>query len=153
MARRRQRFFTEIKDWVDEQSKGKLLMTALIIAGIVYIIFGFGYGADYHDQVNRELELAKRICEESNRYVMSNPNRLKHGKSELDKFPLDGEEVKLEFVKYPQVIFLRSGFNNLDSRQAAEDIYCFYEDPRDSSADFFYNYKRKIWKNKVRFRS
>lgn len=145
--------FTGIKDWYGDQPKSRLLMAVLIIAGIVYVFFGFGYGKEYHDQVNTELEMAKFICENSSDYVQQNPDRLKIGKANLKNLEFDGERLELEYVRYPEVIFLESGFSNLDRSKTARDIYCHYSDPRDSTADYYYNYEKRIWKEKIRFRN
>ena len=142
-----------IKDWYDDQPKSRIFMAALIIVGIGYVIFGFGYGKDYHDQVNRELELARMICETSEEYVQSNPDRLKMGKADLKNLTYDGERIKLKYVKYPKVVFMESGFSNLNKRKTARDVYCFYTDPRDSTANNYYNYETKTWQNKIRFRN
>ncbi len=150
---RRQSIFAEIKDWVTEQPNSRLIISVLIIIGAGYVVFGFGYGKEYHEQVNEELELAKMICETSADFIQRNPERLKHGKSELNKLTYNGERIKLEHVKYPEIIFLESGFVNLNRTKSARDVFCYYSDPRDSSADYYYNYETKLWQDKVRFRN
>lgn len=143
---------SDLKDWVQDQPKARIFMAILILCGIVYVIFGFGYGKDYHNRVNTELEIAKFICENSQEYVQKNPERLKLGKANLKNFAVDGERFELKYVKYPQVIFLESGFSNIDRSKTARDIFCTYSDPRDSTADYYYNYEKHIWQDKIRFR-
>ena len=141
----------DIREWFREQPNSRLVVAALIIIGIVYVIFGYGHGPEYHEQVNRELEQAIQICENSREWVLSNPNRLKLGKAVLNHVKVNGRTTQFEHVKYPQVLFLDSGFRNIDGSKTAQDIFCAFKDPRDSSAKFYYNYKTRQWVDKVRF--
>ena len=123
--------------------------------GVGYVVFGFGYDDDYHQQVEKEKKLAVAICENSANWVFADPNRLKHGKSGLENVRVNGKLVKLEHVKYPKVLFLDSGIRNitLDGRGATtNDIFCFFKDPRSSSSGYYYNYETRQWVDKARFR-
>lgn len=150
---RRDSLISEIKDWYDDQPKSRIVAAALIVGGLCYVVFGFGYGKEYHEQVNKELELAKFICENSRDYVQQNPERLKIGHADLKNLRFGGEKIELEYVRYPEVIFLESGFVNLNRSKTARDIYCHYSDPRDSTAKHYYNYEKRTWQNKIRFRN
>lgn len=145
--------FGDFKRWLADQSKGSYVVAIAIILGVGYVIFGFGYDADYNEQVEYEKKLAMVICESSREWVMNNPKRLKHGQADLKDLKVDGKTITLKHVKYPEVLFLDSGIRKIGDRgNTANDLYCHFKDPRRSSLNYYYNYKTLKWVDKVRFR-
>ncbi len=138
--------------WFRDQANGKLIVATIILLGIGYVVFGFGYDQKYHEQVNGELKLAAILCENSFDWVMADPKRLVMGRGDLHEVRVNGETIPLKHVKYPKVIFLDSGIRNINKSTTATEIYCVFKDPRTTSKQFFYKYDERIWVDKVRFR-
>lgn len=138
--------------WLKEQSKGTFIFAALILVIALYLGFKTPQGSAYNQQVSEELNLAVALCENSIGYVMSDPKRLKHGKSDLQNLKLNGQKVELEYVRYPQILFLDSGIRNITREKTARDIYCYVKDPRSSGAEYYFNYETRRWVDRVRFR-
>lgn len=144
-------FTDKARHWFEEQPKSRLIFATIIVLGLLYVILGFGYGPEYHKQVEEEKVIARYMCENAYEWVMADPERLKMGKSDIKNMPINGRKFTLEYVKYPEVLFLESGLRNINNTQTAEDIYCFFKDPRDSTAKYYYNYATGTWVDKVRF--
>ena len=148
-------WFAETKQWFKEQSNSKLIFAALIIIGVIYVAFGFGYDAEYHEEVEIEKRWAQAICENSYEWVMADTQRLKLGKSDLRNVKVNGRKVKLEHIQYPEVLFLDSGISKITIKggggATAEDLFCTFKDPR-GSGEYFYNYENRQWVDKARFR-
>ena len=143
----------DFRRWVGDQPKSRFIVALLIILSAGYVILGFGYDEDYHQQVEYEKKLATLICENSRRWVLSDTTRLKHGQADLSQLKVKGKTIKLERVKYPEVLFLDSGIRKINFKgNTANDLFCHFKDPRRSSLEYFYNYKTGEWVDKVRFR-
>ncbi|MCB1562159.1 MAG: hypothetical protein KDJ75_01155 [Alphaproteobacteria bacterium] len=138
-----------IKKLLTGTSKTKLVIAAFIVGGILFVAFLDPHDPEYHQAVDQELKLAKRVCEESLGWVMQNPERLKMDNSSLEHIKINGQSVRFEKIKPPYVLFWHSGFVHPG---AANEIYCTFSDPRDSTADFYYSYEQRIWIDKIRFR-
>ena len=152
----KENWISETKQWFKEQSNGKLIFAGLIILGVAYVVFGFGYDAEYHKEVEEEKKWAQLICENSLRWVLADRERLKLGKSDLRNVRIDGRKVELKHIEYPEVLFLDSGISKISARgrrggATAEDLFCTFKDPR-GNGEYFYNYETRTWVDKVRFR-
>ena len=137
------------------QPKSNLIFAALIIAAIIYVVVPDKRGKEFHRQVEEEIQLARVICEESLGWVLENRKRLKMGQSDLKNFKLNGYSFDLEYVDYPEVLFFDTGFRSAtvdSSKVPQQDFFCVFSDPRSSSADFYYDYSKRRWVDKIRFR-
>ncbi|MCB1652350.1 MAG: hypothetical protein KDI46_09895 [Alphaproteobacteria bacterium] len=132
----------------------KLWGAGILILVVIYFAFFSGRGKEYHQHVEGELLLARMICEESQGWVLANRERLKIGKADLRTFKLRGETVALKHVKYPEILFLDTGVRgaNADSPEVWQNFVCEVSDPRSHSTHFYYDYQKRRWIDKVRFR-
>ena len=131
------------------ESKVKLAIGAGIILTIAVLALHDPYDEEYMQEVEKELVIAKAICENSLDYVMRHSKKLKLGHNKLDNIKVNGKLMKLEHVKYPEVLFFHTGFKHPN---AGNELYCSFSDPRSSSQDFFYNYEYKTWVKNMRSR-
>ena len=130
------------------ESKIKYVVAALIVIGLIAAIFVKPRGAEFNKAVERELQLARAICINAENWVFSNIEKLKLNEAILDHIPVNGRKVELKEVKYPQIIFLIGGFR---SPNMPLDLSCEIKDPR-GGQKYYYNYEKKLWTDKVRFR-
>jgi Ca2+/Na+ antiporter len=141
----------EIRKAVKRQPRSHIVMAVLILCGILYVIFSGGYNAETNQKIEYEIKLAQMICEHSADWVMQDIGRLKMGKSDLKNIKINGESVPLEYVTYPVVLFQDTGIRNIDG-SARDDLFCTFPDPRSSSHHFYFNYKKRVWVDRIRFR-
>ena len=138
-----------ILERIKKESKSKLIIAGLVLAGVAYALVINPYDKEYMAQVETELALARKICENSRDFVMRYPNRLKLDVNVLENIKVDGKIIKLEHIAYPEVLYFSSGFRH---RNAGNELYCSFSDPRTSSVEFFYDYKRDQWVPRTRSR-
>ena len=136
---------------VKEQPKIRLIAAALIIAGIVYVIFGGAYGKKYHEGVQRELRIAATLCENSLPYVAQNEAYLKLGNDFLKNVKVNGKLQKFEYIKHPKIVFYDTGFGKIGNRPAETDLFCSFKDPR-TNQNYYFKYDTGKWVDKVRLR-
>lgn len=141
----------DLRRWAEDQPKSRFVIAALILLAICYVVFGFGYDQNYNEEVETEKKLAMLICENSRDWILADLSRLKHGNADLKQVKVQGRTIELKHVKYPKVLFLDSGIRNLVNKSTANDLYCYFEDPRSTSLKYYYNYKTDQWVDKVRF--
>ncbi len=126
--------------FIREESNFKLLVAAAVIGGVSYVVFYNPYDKEYYTEVERELGLARLICENSEEWVLSNEEHLKMDDNTLDRIRVNGQLIKLEHVKYPKAVLLHDGFHHPN---AQIEFYCTFEDPRGNTGrEFFYDYHR-----------
>lgn len=141
-----------VKKWLKNQSKSRLIPAGLIVFALLYITLGPRFGREYQIQIYNELQLAAAICKNSRKWALTNPGRLKLGQGDLRHIPVNGRHIELKYVDYPKVMFLNSGIKKTTGRRTAQDIYCVYADPRVAGDRKYYKYDEQIWVDKVRFR-
>ena len=131
------------------ESNFKLFIAGTIVLIILVIAFNDPYDEEYLQEVERELIIAKNICESSVNYVAKHSKKLKLGNNVLDKIPVNGKIYKLEHVDYPKVLFFHTGYKH---KNAGNELYCSSSDPRGSSKDFFFDYEYRRWVKQMRMR-
>ena len=128
-----------------EQSKIRLLSAVAVVIGVGYALFN-QRDAVYYDNVAREIELAKRMCEESREYALEHEHEMLLTKNSLKHIKLDGEEVVLRYVDYPRAMLLHNGFVHQNTQS---EYYCRIIDPRGRSGslsgELKYDYRRRRW--------
>lgn len=126
--------------------KGRNIIAGFIVLSVVYAILFNPRGREYSREVDEEIKIAMRICENSQDYVMNNRERLKLSNNKLDDIPVEGVIPRLRHVRTPEVILLHSGYRHANARQA---FFCTFNDPRgkaaDSSSGYYYDYTQRAW--------
>ncbi len=138
-----------IIDTIKYESNFKLVIAGLVVLGVVFMIFYNPYDEDYMQEVEKEIIVAKKLCENSREYILRNVNRLKLSDNVLDNIKVDGKLVKFEHLKHPQVLFFHTGYGH---KNAGNELFCNFSDPRDKSKDYFYDYDIGSWVNRMRTR-
>ncbi|MBP7905298.1 MAG: hypothetical protein KA099_08245 [Alphaproteobacteria bacterium] len=130
---------------VKEQSKMRILAACAVVFGLGYALFN-QRDAKYYDNVAIEIELAKRMCEESREYALEHEHEMLLTKNSLRHIKLDGEEVNLRYVEYPRAMLLHNGFVHQNTQS---EYYCKIIDPRGRagslSGELKYDYRRQRW--------
>lgn len=134
------------------QPRERLIVAGLILACVIYALFSGRFSNATEREIDREIALAKTLCEASSEWVMANPERLKMGKNNLREFKINGEPLSFKYVQFPEVLFLDTGVY-LISGHKREDLYCTFPDPRTRAAHFYFDYERRVWVDNVRFRN
>lgn len=141
-----------LRRWLRDQSKVNLAFSFIILAFIAYVLITRSYySKDYHLAVDAEIELAKHICENSEEAIARNRDLLKLDQGDLRDIEIDKKPTQLKYIKYPKVMFFRTGIENLTGKDRG-DLFCVFSDPRSSSLTHYYDYNRRIWKDGMRFR-
>lgn len=141
-----------LRRWLGDQSKVKLAFSLIILIFIAYVLISRSYySKDYHMAVDAEVELAKHICENSEETITHNTDLLKLDQGDLRNVEVDKEPARLKYIKYPKVMFFKTGIENLTGEDRG-DLFCVFSDPRSSSLTYYYDYSKKIWKDNMRFR-
>lgn len=145
-------FIYGFRKWFKNQSKVKLTFSFMVLLFIAYVIFSKSfYSKEYHQAVDAEIETAKRICENSGETVAANKDLLKLDQGDLRGVKVDGQIAQLKYVKYPKVMFFKTGVKNIQSVDRS-DIFCVFSDPRSSTLVYYYDYQERSWKDGMRFR-
>ncbi len=143
-------FFFNTKKRLKRESKWKLAFAACMIVAILYIFLGFGYSREELKKIEKEITLAKKLCEEAEEWVQGHIKRLKMGETDLRSVPVKGEPVTLEYVAYPVIIFYDTGIRSLTFGRET-DLACTFSDPRSSDVDYVFNYETHLWTDHSRF--
>lgn len=134
--------------FLKDQSKGKLILAALIVIGIISALFLNPHDAEYHQAVQAEIEIAKKLCEQSRDIVVNNMDRLKLDDNQLRDIPVDGQVPEFRYIGIPRAVLFHSGFAYAGSYK---ELYCTFKDPRGAvngpSASYFYDYNEQKWVN------
>lgn len=142
-----------IKRYVEEQSKAKLIFGAVIVVGLIILVFFNPRDKNYMRAVAAEVEIAKRICLNAANIVQTDTSRLKIGNNTLNDIPVDGKIPVLRYVEYPKVMFFRNGFARHEN---IDELFCTFKDPRGTnefgSGHHYYDYKTSQWKARTRTR-
>mgnify|MGYP000388969197 CR=1 FL=1 len=136
-------------DTLKNESNFKLGVAAVVLITILFLTFYTPHDEEYMEEVEKELILAKKICENSRNVVLSQPKRLKLSHNKLDDIKVNGKRVELKHVEYPRVLFFHTGFKHTN---AGNELFCQISDPRGTSKDYFYDYEYRVWKNNTRTR-
>lgn len=136
----------KFKRSLEEQSKLKLAIGA-VIAGLLFTLIFFNpRDKEFMKEVTIEIEIAKQICEQSRETILGERSRLKLGNNILNDIPIDGKIPIFRHMYYPKVMFMRNGFGTDDS---IEELYCTFSDPRGAneygSGNYYYDYKTLQW--------
>ncbi|MCC6598890.1 MAG: hypothetical protein IT559_08885 [Alphaproteobacteria bacterium] len=141
-----------LRKWFRAQSKLKLIFTFALICTVSYIVYSRKYyGKEYHQAVIAEIELAKRICENSEEMIANDMDLLKMDHGDLRGVKVNNSPAELKYVKYPKVMFFKTGVENIAAKDRS-DIFCVFSDPRSASATYYYDYQTRSWENKMKFR-
>ena len=132
-------------EWFQEQPNIRLVAAAAVVCGLIYALFN-QRDAQYYQDVAREIELAKRMCEESRDWALEHEHEMLLTKNRLEHIKLDGEEVYLRYVPYPRAMLLHNGFVHQNTQS---EYYCSIKDPRGRagslSNELKYDYRRRRW--------
>lgn len=128
------------------ESKLKLVFAGAVLLTVLFVILYNPRDQQYFEDVGKEILVARKICENSIKWVETNPDSLKLSKNKLDHIKVDGQPVTLKLVKYPRIIFLHTGYKH---KGAQNELYCTFSDPRDSSVKYFFDYETESWVNKT----
>lgn len=145
-------FFYNLRKWFKGQSRLKLIFAVTVLLAVAYVIFSRSYySKEYHHAVDAEIEIAKYICENSGETVARNKDLLKLDQGDLRDVLVNGQRTQLKHVKYPKVMFFKTGIKNIGAEDRG-DIFCVFSDPRSSTLTYYYDYEERSWKDKMRFR-
>lgn len=142
-----------LKKRIKNISLGKKIFTIFVIIAIVILIFYRPNDADHAAAVDREIVIAQRLCEESRGWALNNLSRLKMDESSLKNFSINGQIIKFEHIRYPKVLFFHDGFDHPNSQA---ELFCEIKDPRTDfmrgTNEYFYDYRRMVWRDNMRTR-
>ena len=139
----------DLKDKFRTESKLKFVIAAVLVLGIIATLIFAPRGKEFNMTSEQEVKTAMQICENSRTWVKTNRSKLKLGKqSKLGHITVNNEIPDLKYVKTPQVIFVSSGFN---SPNMTNDMFCEVVNPA-TKKKLYYDYEKKEWRNKIRFR-
>lgn len=141
----------EIWAGIQSMPKAKLIPALMVIGFLIYVVVGGAYGRDYHRNLDREINIARALCENSRRLVLNELERLKLGNNILREVEVNGKTQSFEYIAFPKVVFLDTGFGRIGNRAAEQDVFCTFEDPR-SRKEYYYSYDKGAWADRVRLR-
>ena len=139
----------DLKDRLRTDSNFKFVAAAIVILGLLFLLIFSPRGKDFYLTSDKEVRIGMQICQNSTNWVITNRHRLKLGQdSKLDHIKVNGEIPEFEHLKTPQVIFIASGF---DAPNMTNDIFCEIIHPA-TKEKYYFDYSKRAWTNKVRFR-
>lgn len=145
-------FIHNLRRWLRNQPRTNLLFALVILGAVTYVIVSQSfYTKEYHMAVEAEIDLAKRICENSGDTIAKNKDLLKLDQGDLRDVIVEGKTAKLKYVKYPKVMFFETGVENIRGIDRS-DVFCVFSDPRSASQVYYYDYNERGWKDRMRFR-
>lgn len=139
-----------VKEFIDDQPRPRLFFGAVIVLGLLGLIIFNPDNQDYYMKVQEEIPLAMSICENAADWVRANPERLKMTQNVLKDLPVNGEIIKLKYIKYPRAIILHDGYAHPN---AQVELFCTFTDPRGRAGkDYFFDYYSGTWVDKTMLR-
>ena len=146
-------FFEDLKDRINDnlkyESRFKIIVAGAIVLGVLFLFLYNPYDEEYFEEVEKEIVLAKKICENSRNFILSHQKRLTLDNNVLRDIKVNGKKVELEHVKYPKVLFFHTGYGH---KGAHNELYCSFSDPRKSSMTYYFEYERSMWVPRTRTR-
>lgn len=139
---------TDLIDYIKSQSRAKMTIAGMLVAGILFMALLSPRDPKYFEAVQKEIQLAMLICEESEEWIYEYTDELKMDDNVLDEVKVNGRHIQLKLVEYPKVLLFSQGFEHTRKR---DELFCSFQDPR-SGAHYFYSYKTKTWEQKSRTR-
>lgn len=134
------------KEFINRHSKIKICLLIAILLMIPTFALLNSKGVDYYVQVEQEIVIARKICEESRDVVLNDKKKLKFFHNTLNYISIDGQIPQLQYIKYPKAIYKHNGYAKNDYHI---DLYCTFRDPRGAGATgddhYYYDYRRGIW--------
>jgi len=131
-----------------EQPKSKQIAMALILAGIIFMVFLNPKDQKFFEQAEREIRLAMSVCENVDERYFNNVEKLKIDNSEVTDIMIHGKVPSFKYVKNPRILYFKQGFQHT---QKEDELVCSFKDPRDGEA-LYYSYKTHTWDRHTRTR-
>jgi len=99
-----------LKSRIKSISKAKKIFTLVVFAAILALIFYRPHGPEYAAEVDKEIVLAQKICENTREWALNNLSSLKMDERTLKNVAVNGQVVKFKHIRDPKILYFHDGF-------------------------------------------